>query len=63
VIAYFDARGWQTLPENSIVQLPVPGAELATLRRPLYTYGGAGNPGSAPAPDPEKCPVPLARCQ
>jgi hypothetical protein len=63
VIAFFDARGWQTLPENSIVQLPVPGAELATLRRALYSYGGAGNSGSAPAPAPEKCPVSLARCQ
>jgi hypothetical protein len=63
VIAFLDARGWQTLPENSLVQLPVPGAELATLRRQLYTYGGSGNPGSAPAPDPEKCPVSLARCQ
>jgi hypothetical protein len=62
VIAYFDARGWQTLPENSILQLPVPGAELATLLQPNYTFGGPGGESSAPAPDPERCPVALARC-
>jgi hypothetical protein len=62
VIAYFDARGWQTLPANSILQLPVPGSELATLLRPNYTFGGPGGQSSAPAPDPERCPVALARC-
>ena len=62
VIAYFDARGWQTLPENSILQLPVPGAELATLFMPNYTFGGPGGESSAPPPDPERCPVALARC-
>jgi hypothetical protein len=62
VIAYFDARGWQTLPENSIEQLPVPGSELATLLQPNYTFGGPGGQSSAPAPDPERCPVALARC-
>ena len=62
VIAYFDARGWQTLPENTILQLPVPGAELATLRMPNYTFGGPGGESSAPVPDPERCPVALARC-
>jgi len=62
VIAYFDARGWQTLPENSILQLPVPGAELATLLMPNYTFGGPGGESSALAPDPERCPVALARC-
>jgi hypothetical protein len=61
VIAFFDARGWQTLPENSILQLPVPGSELATLLQPNYTFGGPGGESSAPAPDPERCPVALAR--
>ncbi|HET9453480.1 MAG TPA: hypothetical protein VFO66_04260 [Gemmatimonadaceae bacterium] len=56
VIAFFDARGWQTLPENTILQLPVPGRELAILRRDLYTYGGPGGTFSAPAPDHERCP-------
>lgn len=63
VIAFFDARGWQELPENTMLHLPVPGAELATLRLPLYTFGGGGE-GSAPAPNIGACPagVVLARC-
>lgn len=62
VIAYFDARGWQTLPENSLLQFPVPGRELGTLQLELYTFGGPGGESTAPAPDPERCPVALARC-
>lgn len=62
VIAFFDARGWQLLPENSILQLPVPGRELGTLQLDLYTFGGPGGESSAPAPNPEQCPVALARC-
>ncbi len=63
VIAFFDARGWGELPENTMIHLPVPGAELATLRLPLYTFGGGGE-GSAPDPIPTwgTCPVALARC-
>jgi hypothetical protein len=33
------------------------------LVRPVYSYGGPGGLSSAPAPDPEHCPVALARCQ
>ena len=62
VIAFLDARGWQALVENSILQLPVPGSELANLRLQNYTFGGPGGVSSAPAPDPERCPVALARC-
>jgi hypothetical protein len=62
VIAFFDARGWQTLPENTILQLPVPGRELGTLQLELYTFGGPGGESSAPLPDPEHCPVTLNRC-
>ena len=62
VIAFFDARAWQLLPANSILQLPVPGRELGTLQLPLYTFGGPGGEGSAPAPNPEQCPVALPRC-
>jgi hypothetical protein len=57
VIAFMDARGWQALPENTVLQLPVPGAELAVLQRQLYTYGGPGGDFSAAAPDPERCPA------
>jgi hypothetical protein len=62
VVSFFDARGWQTLPEASFTQLPVPGRELGTLRLDLYTFGGPGGESSAPAPDPERCPVALPRC-
>jgi hypothetical protein len=63
VIAFFDARGWQTLPEGTPIHLPIPGRELATLQLPNYTFGGPGGQGSAPARDPERCPVTgLARC-
>jgi hypothetical protein len=62
VTAFLDARGWQTLPENTIIHLPIPGRELGVLQRELYTYGGPGAQGSAPAPDPERCPVALGRC-
>jgi len=62
LVSFFDARGWQTLPEASFVQLPVPGRELETLQLVLYTFGGPGGQSSAPAPDPERCPVALARC-
>lgn len=61
IIRFMDARGWQMLPENSFIHLPVPGRELGVLRQELYTYGGGGA-GSAPAPLPETCPVALARC-
>ncbi len=61
VIGFLDARGWQTLIENTPIHLPVPGRELAVLRRPQYTFGGGGE-GSAPVPSPETCPIALARC-
>jgi len=60
--AFLDARGWQTLPVGTPVHLPVPGRELATLQKPLYTFGGEGGDGSAPPPEPERCPVALPRC-
>jgi hypothetical protein len=63
VVAFFDARGWQTLPEGTPIHFPIPGRELATLQLPNYTFGGPGGQGSAPARDPERCPVSgLARC-
>ena len=64
VIAFFDARGWQELPEGTFLHMPVPGQELATLRLANYTFGGGGT-GSAPAPAYDVCPagVTLARCQ
>lgn len=61
VVAFADARGWQSLVENSFVHLPIPGDELDVLRKPYYSHGG-GQGNSAPAPDPERCPVALNRC-
>jgi hypothetical protein len=60
-VAFYDARGWQSLVQNTFVQWPVPGRELITIGAPTYTFGGGG-PSSAPAPDPERCPVVLPRC-
>ncbi len=62
VIAFFDARGWQELPQYTFVHMPVPGSELATLFMENYTFGGPGGEASAPAPDPERCPIVLPRC-
>src|SRR5258705_8106148 len=61
VTAFLDARGWQTLPGNTLIHLPIPGRELGVQQRPLYSYGGPGGQGSAPAPGPEQCPVALGR--
>jgi hypothetical protein len=62
VTAFLDARGWGALPEFTMLHLPVPGSELSTLLRQNYTYGGPGGDASAPAPNPEACPVALNRC-
>jgi hypothetical protein len=61
-VAWYDARGWQTLIEASLTQLPIPARELEVTRAPLYTFGGQNPGGSAPPPTPEACPVPLPRC-
>jgi hypothetical protein len=64
-VAYFDARGWGTLAENSFVQFPIPGRELEIQRLPIYTYGGPGGQSAAAPPQWDACPsgVTLARCQ
>jgi hypothetical protein len=64
LVAYFGARGWGTLAENSFIQFPIPGRELEVQRLPLYTFGGEGGEGSAPPPQWDACPsgVTLARC-
>lgn len=45
---YFDSRGWGDLPVGTYLHYPVPARELEVRQLPLYTFGGAGNPGSAP---------------
>ncbi|HEY9229264.1 MAG TPA: hypothetical protein VIP11_21635 [Gemmatimonadaceae bacterium] len=62
-VAFYDARGWNTLAVNSFLELPIPGRELEIQRLPNYTYGGGGA-RSAPQPQWDKCPtgVSLSKC-
>jgi hypothetical protein len=39
----------------------VSGIELENLGLPLYTFGGVGGEGAAPAPQYHRCPVSLPR--
>lgn len=61
--AYYDARGWQFLVQNTPLHFPMPRRDLELLRLDTYTFGG-GLEASAPAPDFERCPagVTLPRC-
>lgn len=61
-IMWWDLRGLNQLMEGTPLHFPVSGIELENLGVPLYTFGGAGNPGSAPAPQYGRCPVSLPRC-
>lgn len=45
---YFFARRQGELQTGTVLHWPIPGAELETLQMDIYTFGGAGNPGSAP---------------
>lgn len=45
---FFDSRGWGDLPAGTALSYPVPARELEVRQLPLYTFGGVGNPGSAP---------------
>ena len=58
-IAFWDARGWDALVENTPIHFPFPGNELEILGLPEYTTGG-GQQGSAPPPNPEQCPASMA---
>lgn len=60
-VSFSDMRGWGALVVNTPIHFPFPGDQLELLRQPLYTTGG-GQPGSAPPPNPEQCPVALPRC-
>lgn len=60
-VSWWDGRGWGALQEGTPIHMPIPGRELDNLGLANYTFGGNAG-GGAPPPDPERCPVPLARC-
>lgn len=45
---YFNGRGWGDLPEDSFLQIPVPGREAELLAISPYTFGGPGGESAAP---------------
>lgn len=45
---FLDSRGWGDLAEGTPLHWPVPARELEVRQLPLYTFGGAGQEGSAP---------------
>jgi hypothetical protein len=61
---WWHARGVGTLMEGTLIHFPVNGLELENLGLPIYTFGGAGNAGSAPPAQLHRCPPgsQLARC-
>jgi hypothetical protein len=61
-IMWWDARGLGRLMEGTPVHFPVSGIEIENLGLPLYTFGGVGGQGAAPAPQYHRCPVDLPRC-
>ena len=60
--AYYDARAWNFLEAGTPIHFPIPLRDLQLLQIEPYTFGGVGGNAAAPAPDPERCPVPLPRC-
>ncbi len=60
--AFYDARGWDFLVQNTPIHFPIPRNDLELLGLEIYTWGGAGGTGGAPAPSWEKCPVALTGC-
>ena len=61
-IMWWDARGLNRLMEGTLLHFPVSGIEIENLGLPLYTFGGVGGQGAAPAPQYHRCPVNLPRC-
>lgn len=61
-VAWWDARGLGRLQEGTLVHFPVSGIELENLGLPVYSFGGVGGDGAAPAPQYHRCPVALPRC-
>lgn len=45
---YFDGRGWGDLYEGTPLEFPMPCHERNIMGVPCYTFGGVGNPSTAP---------------
>jgi hypothetical protein len=46
---FMDRRGFGSLTPGTFIHFPVPARELETLGQPIYTFGGVGQEGAAPA--------------
>lgn len=58
-LAYYDYRGWRTIPgpgitgapitmpTGTLLHAPIPAKELEILKQEIYTFGGEGKTGSA----------------
>ena len=55
--AYYDARAWDYLAENTPIHFPIPRNDLELLFMDIYSFGGPGGAGAAPAPNFEVCPA------
>ncbi len=56
-LEWFDYRGWTDfdfldIPPGTLVHFPVPGVELEIMMMDIYSFGGAGNPGTTPSVKP-----------
>lgn len=51
-LEYWHGRRFDILPSGTAVHMPVPASDLEVLQESIYTFGGAGNPSSAPNPTP-----------
>lgn len=60
--AFYDARGWNYLVQNTPVHFPMPRRDSELLGLEIYSFGGSGGTAAAPAPNWERCPVALPRC-
>jgi hypothetical protein len=61
-IMWWDFRGLDRLQEGTLLHFPVSGVELENLGLGVYTFGGVGGQGAAPAPQYHRCPTNLPRC-
>jgi hypothetical protein len=61
-VMWWDFRGLGRLYEGTLVHFPVSGIELENLGLPVYSFGGAGGQGAAPAAQYHRCPANLPRC-